>query len=1187
MKRLLSVFIAALLFTNLTAQLKDVKILIPKAIGYTTFDFLQFLPDEKYFVVLANSLSVFNTETAEIVDEIDLKIGAKNLSVSKDGQFILATVNNELYVFNFIDNRLKLFEKLSTADFIKDEPNSQYYGMLPINSCFFISKPDCIYIAIGSYTMVYDLKNKKIVSKYNFPVTDYVLHGCEYRKGDEVILAKTSGTINSIVKQSIDDLSKTTEIVTNRTSSYKIKVKDSILFCFNIDVTFAMDLVNQRIIHEIKTPKFDYSTYGYSYKKEDPYYKELNKRLARTKFDTINFSNDERISDVEFDPGKGLAIYATNKDVKFIDLNTKKLLKRYSSFVTNLQLSPSGNRLICNEHSGYKALRVYDPVGFKLISEKKSMGNIITYANVSPGSKWLYTSSASEGIIWDLSNLTKHSVLRDITKNDSAYINNAFFLNDSEMVVNSGIFGKRFSLSIYDINKKRYKRIIKNNVYAIVSGFINNEFYYCDYQHLYIMDLKTLNEEKYEGMFSLAASPQYNIVNYNKDLVFIPDAGKYKVINRKTKKIVYQSESWSVNNRINLSKDNKYLISAAQINKKKSFNGFETEIPTNAIVRIDMEKKLIINDYAETFQPYDFKLKDEGKKIGIWYLKNNFGDTSRKENESVYSEYETETGKELFCKTLVRSPEYMAYHFTSETGKYFAITDAQNLVFKVFNDSGELIMDLNDLGISLPKCFFIEKSNLLIITSQVNALATFIDLKNKKLMGQLANATGDDYFMITQDLHYLGSKDFVKQIRFKYGSEMFSFDQFDAYLNQPHKVLRSFNCLDSNLIHAYETAYLKRMKILALKPDSKINFSDLPNIQNLTMKENGNGKVDFFISANKGLNDLSKLEVLNNGTIIYSELLKSENAQRFETALSFETASGINRFEFIIKDSKGMESPRITRFYNNTLIVKPDLYLVVMASEKFKNTDFDLSYAFKDASDVAATMSNSKSFNRINVKKLYNRSFTSDSVAELKSFFAAAGVNDLVMVFFAGHGYLDSDMSYYFPTYYTDFTDPKINSVSYNLFEELFNEMKPIRKLMFIDACFSGEVDMDEIKTRTNNGTESDSSRAASANLFSQSSALEMSKAIFSDLRQNSGVTVISSAGGTEAAYEDEKWNNGLFTYCLLNGMKNYKADLNSDKKVTLNELQKYVSEEVKILSEGKQTPTYRVENAVLDYELW
>jgi len=104
---------------------------------------------------------------------------------------------------------------------------------------------------------------------------------------------------------------------------------------------------------------------------------------------------------------------------------------------------------------------------------------------------------------------------------------------------------------------------------------------------------------------------------------------------------------------------------------------------------------------------------------------------------------------------------------------------------------------------------------------------------------------------------------------------------------------------------------------------------------------------------------------------------------------------------------------------------------------------------------------------------------------------------------------------------------------------------------------------------------------------FTQTTAMEMSKAIFSDLRQNSGATIISSAGGTEAAFEGEKWKNGLFTHCVLEGLSNFKADNNHDKKITLSELQKFVAEEVNNLSGGKQTPTYRMENTVLDYQLW
>ena len=41
----------------------------------------------------------------------------------------------------------------------------------------------------------------------------------------------------------------------------------------------------------------------------------------------------------------------------------------------------------------------------------------------------------------------------------------------------------------------------------------------------------------------------------------------------------------------------------------------------------------------------------------------------------------------------------------------------------------------------------------------------------------------------------------------------------------------------------------------------------------------------------------------------------------------------------------------------------------------------------------------------------------------------------------------------------------------------------------------------------------------------------------------------------------DRKWKNGLFTYSLLNGLKNHQADTNKDRVIAVSELQAYVIE--------------------------
>ncbi|MGZ4098850.1 MAG: hypothetical protein ACXVNM_08225, partial [Bacteroidia bacterium] len=886
-----SLFLALFLLFTLagTAQLKDVKIIIPKEISYSYYDLMHFLPGEKYFVVAGNALSVYNTETCEVIDEQELSFGVKNVSISPDGKYIVVAISNELLVFTFNNQKLSLSFKVPTTDLIKGMPQAEYYGSMPVGGCFFTGRPDEIYASVGAFCVLYNLQKKEVVSSYAFPVSDYINHAVHYVNKDEAILAKTTGSISAIVKQSLSDLSKTSTVIVNPQSVAKISIRDSLLFCFAVDKYFVLDLFQEKVLHEVRLPRYDYSMYGY----DKATLASINKRVSLTKPDTINFAPDEYVFDMDYLRGSGTVAYATSRGIKYIDLKTKKLKDFFKGSISNIKFSQDGSRLLCNGYTSYKALRVYDPKGMKLISEKVAMGNAISSADISPDNRWLYTNSGTSGFFWDLRNFTKYAELKDISGSDSSYIQSVFFLNDSEVVVNSGK-SRNLNLSIYNINKKKYRKTIKKGVFSVASGFMNGEFYYCDYTSLHIINLKTMAEEKYTGLYSMAASPIYQVINFTKNLVFVPEASKYKVVNRKTKQVEYESSSWSVNARVMISADDKYLFTFSQIKKKKTINGYETEIPTNALVRIDMKKKEIDRDYAETYFPYDFKMKNDGKNIGVWYLKNDMANYI--DRQAVYTEYDIESAKEISTTTLAVTKEMMTYHFTSETGKYFALLDPLGKFFKVYNAKGEELIDLAENKFTLPKCFFIEGANKLIITSSLNSLATFVDLDKRKVMGQLANANDDNYFLITKDLHYLGSKEFIKNIRFKYQSEIFSFDQFDAYLNQPHEVLRAFGCSDTALIKAYQTAYLKRMKVLGLKSDAKIDFEVLPTIQTVMMKETKPGWVNFSVSANKGKTKLSKLEIYNNGTLVQSEDIKAEQESRLDAQYNFETSSGINRF---------------------------------------------------------------------------------------------------------------------------------------------------------------------------------------------------------------------------------------------------------------------------------------------------
>ena len=194
----------------------------------------------------------------------------------------------------------------------------------------------------------------------------------------------------------------------------------------------------------------------------------------------------------------------------------------------------------------------------------------------------------------------------------------------------------------------------------------------------------------------------------------------------------------------------------------------------------------------------------------------------------------------------------------------------------------------------------------------------------------------------------------------------------------------------------------------------------------------------------------------------------------------------------------------------------------------------------------------------------------------------------------AGHGVLDENFDYYFGTYDMDFTNPTEKGLAYDRLEGILDGIKANKKILIMDTCHSGEIDKDDVFFSENAEEEENQDddiafRSVGPAVEENSNATpsRMSSVLFNDLRRGTGSTVISSAGGAEFAMESDEWKNGLFTYCMLNGLKNGTADLDGNGEIMLLELQEYVVDKVTSLSHGKQIPNTRIKNLELDFRIW
>ncbi|MFY0644964.1 MAG: caspase family protein [Bacteroidia bacterium] len=463
------------------------------------------------------------------------------------------------------------------------------------------------------------------------------------------------------------------------------------------------------------------------------------------------------------------------------------------------------------------------------------------------------------------------------------------------------------------------------------------------------------------------------------------------------------------------------------------------------------------------------------------------------------------------------------------------------------------------------------------------------------------------HVVVDNEGYYLTTKEGLKMIAFRKGGSIISPEQLDPLYNRPDLVLSKLHLADANMIKAYNRAYQKRLKKLnfneaMLKSDFNVPEISILNMDELSSETDLNELV-LKAKFTESTYDLDRINVWVNDVAIYGisgKSLRGVNRKELIKELKIPLARGSNKIQVSVSNSAGVESYREeVNIRSSAGKSRPDLYVISIGISLYEDSRFNLTYASKDAVDVVNSFVDHPYYGQIYSKSLLNDEVTIENVQALKDFLNEADINDQVLIFIAGHGLLDKKMDYYYASHDMDFEHPELRGISYETIESILDGIKPLRKLLFMDTCHSGEVDEDA--KRDENGSKEDNPLASNVNSravvvddwvtedeqLGLQNTTELMRSMFADFRKGTGATVISAAGGLEYALESNEWKNGLFTYCLLSGMKSSLADLDGNGEIWLGELQEQVFERVIELSGGSQRPTSRIVNRALDYRVY
>ena len=233
-------------------------------------------------------------------------------------------------------------------------------------------------------------------------------------------------------------------------------------------------------------------------------------------------------------------------------------------------------------------------------------------------------------------------------------------------------------------------------------------------------------------------------------------------------------------------------------------------------------------------------------------------------------------------------------------------------------------------------------------------------------------------------------------------------------------------------------------------------------------------------------------------------------------------------------------------------------WALVVGINKYKNVR-PLNYAIEDASAIKNMLINDFGFPRSNVNVLLNNEASQSNIKkQLNALVRSAKGNDRVVFYFAGHGMTETsgldgtDMGFLLPVE-GDADNLYLTAIPMDELKRISIMSKAKHMMFLVDACYGGLA-------------------AQNTRSLQNSDVPNFIEKISNDFSRQ----IITAGGKSEEVLEKDDWEHSAFTKNILSGLKQKRADLNSDGIITGSEIGMYLKEHVSLDTDSFQTPQVR-----------
>ena len=459
----------------------------------------------------------------------------------------------------------------------------------------------------------------------------------------------------------------------------------------------------------------------------------------------------------------------------------------------------------------------------------------------------------------------------------------------------------------------------------------------------------------------------------------------------------------------------------------------------------------------------------------------------------------------------------------------------------------------------------------------------------------LVLGTGAQYAVVLPSGSYAGSPGCESLIRLNAGDGGMDGSTLAAWRNRPADIIKAIggDPAQTEVLSKVTERWLKKLGNPERNPEP--TAQDIPALalaNNVPLWAEGEA-IKLQFNNKPGTASVKEVVVRVNG--VDQQQGSNLVVEKSTVERMVKLAEGQNWIEAVAIDEKGRSS-NLVRF--RTILREASMptkrFIIAMGVSNYRDSSLNLEFAAKDATDLASTIKNSTQ-GESEVLLLTNEQANKDAITKIRAFLAKATENDEVMAFCAGHGVLDSNLDYFYASYEFDSANPSETGIKLDELVAAIGSSKSLKRLLLLDTCHSGQVGekdkmlLAQMNTELLKGVRAVKQRGMSVKPVAGLSAEGQQRFIeemFLLPGLHRGINIIGASGGAEFALESAQWNNGVFTATIIEALRDKKADLNGDTRISVSELRDFLAQRVSELTKGAQKPSVVASERDQDFDL-